>query len=237
MDAQKYPYYCINLKRSTARRAKMEATYKKFGLYYQFVPAVDGRALNPDTYSHMNLKLNETACMISHFKAISRAFFDGVPIAIVQEDDTSFDLMACWVHSLTEVIEGAPADWDILHVSAFYKGARPWKGQLKFLKWSKEVIASTYIINRRGMEKVVNALKFDGAGNLQLPVDGCDVKDPLDICLYEIVNTYVPNLIMFIPYNGQDIPSDIHGFLNTDMWAEKKATLRCIKEKQLQTTR
>lgn len=106
--------YCINLKRSVERRAKMEIELRKTGLDYAFIDGVDGRLLSAEAlkanyspwrsrFRHgMGLTRGEIGCALSHVK-----FFHQVvahdEVAFVVEDDVAFSEAA------REAIEEAAA--------------------------------------------------------------------------------------------------------------------------------
>lgn len=93
--------YCINLKRSIERRARMEAELKKTGLEFEFIDAVDGRTLSEEDlkrkYSHwrtrfrygIGLTRGEIGCSLSHVKFFDR-IIDSDSVGFVVEDDVSF---------------------------------------------------------------------------------------------------------------------------------------------------
>lgn len=93
--------YCINLKRSTERRAKMEVELGNLGLPYEFIDAVDGRLLTRDAkqvaYSHwrtlcrhgLGLIAGEIGVAMSHCKFFEKIIANNEP-GFVVEDDVSF---------------------------------------------------------------------------------------------------------------------------------------------------
>lgn len=93
--------YCINLKRSIERRAKMEAELKKLGLSYEFIEAVDGRKLSAAertaSYSSWRTRFRhgkdltpgELGCVMSHLKFFQK-IIETNEIGFVLEDDVSF---------------------------------------------------------------------------------------------------------------------------------------------------
>lgn len=91
--------YCINLKRSTDRRAKMEAELAKTSLPYEFIDAVDGRLLNAEekrrVYSlwrtrfrcGLGLTGGELGCALSHVLFFNRILESSDKVGVVLEDD------------------------------------------------------------------------------------------------------------------------------------------------------
>lgn len=93
--------YCINLKRSTDRRRKMEQELAKLPFQYEFIDAIDGRALSDSEISRCynkwrtrfrcgkGLSRGEIGCALSHIEFFKHVIDDKVP-AFVFEDDVSF---------------------------------------------------------------------------------------------------------------------------------------------------
>lgn len=93
--------YCINLKRSTKRRAKMSAELEKLGLPYEFIDAVDGRTLSSDeraaAYSSWHTRFRhgkdltpgELGCAMSHIKFFQK-IIETNEVGFVLEDDVAF---------------------------------------------------------------------------------------------------------------------------------------------------
>lgn len=93
--------YCINLKRSTDRRAKMEAELTKVGLSYEFIDAVDGRLLSAaeretaygswhTRFRHgKDLTPGELGCAVSHIKFFQK-IIETNEVGFVLEDDVAF---------------------------------------------------------------------------------------------------------------------------------------------------
>lgn len=89
------PIFVINLPRDSARRAKMAARLDGLNRAYRFVDAVDGRALDPQTYDQRlrrryfgrELTPGEVGCLLSHKRVCEIICREEIPFAIVLEDD------------------------------------------------------------------------------------------------------------------------------------------------------
>lgn len=91
--------YCINLKRSTERRAKMEVELGKTSLPYEFIDAIDGRAMSDKeikrVYSNIRtlfrrglpMTRGEIGCVLSHLLFYDKVLAGEDEIALVLEDD------------------------------------------------------------------------------------------------------------------------------------------------------
>lgn len=93
--------FVINLKRSTERRKHMEKQLKRLGLDYEFVEAVDGRALSDealrgvsDLDNYMKHPTWESrgkgliGCALSHRNVYEEIVKRQIPRALILEDDT-----------------------------------------------------------------------------------------------------------------------------------------------------
>jgi glycosyl transferase family 25 len=100
LKSQPIPVYCINLPRSSARRAHMEAEFGRVGWDATFIPALDGvRMLNLESLqrdgvlSRDNISITkplchaEVGCYLTHEYIWRTILRTGQPYAIICEDD------------------------------------------------------------------------------------------------------------------------------------------------------
>ncbi len=100
MKSQAIPIYCINLVRSTARRARMQAEFRRVGWEATFIPAIDGPntidifellwsgILSPHNRSLQNpLSPAEIGCYLTHEHIWRRIQLAREPYALICEDD------------------------------------------------------------------------------------------------------------------------------------------------------
>ena len=153
--------YWINLDRSVERKRSMMHQLTNFGAKHERISAVDGRH---DLHHHeiesswkcRGTTAAEYATTLSHIKAIAAAYRDHEAVAMIMEDDmkiirlpNEYFLSLC------------PSDWDIIQMSATGSKAPFIYGNPRyyFLPWRPAYINSGgYLINRRGMIKVLAAL-------------------------------------------------------------------------------
>jgi glycosyl transferase family 25 len=92
--------YVINLKRSPERRINMTAQLTTHGIDYEIVEAVDGRQLDltdPEVINSIAPSFRaaewflptHVACAMSHLSAYRKILDDGLPWALVMEDDVT----------------------------------------------------------------------------------------------------------------------------------------------------
>jgi glycosyl transferase family 25 len=118
------PVFVINLDRSVDRLAHIGAELARVHMSFERVAGVDGRLVPPDLRPQFldgdnplgRLSDGEIGCYASHLKAHQRILSEGLPYALVLEDDARL------TPDLPEVanaaIAFAPEGWDVIHLSA-----------------------------------------------------------------------------------------------------------------------
>ena len=140
-------------------------------------------------------KFTELGCLLSHIKAIKYAYDNNYTEALIVEDDCYFGLMPAWTkNNIRDILSELPTDWEIV---ALYHNKRIDINKkytlIKDKTYNFGIVA--YVINRRGMEKILNNSGHDVIDfkNNKLVVS--------DDYIYDLVNTYIYNLSLFIPIN------------------------------------
>jgi len=94
-----HPIFVINLEGSTARRDACQAQLTRLGLTPTFFPAVDGRKMSDDEIAAIvdengrlrrapkPLSKAEVGCYLSHWGVLQKIVAEGIPQALVMEDD------------------------------------------------------------------------------------------------------------------------------------------------------
>lgn len=152
------PIYVINMERSKDRKQYIEEHFKKYKVSsYQFVKAIDGSQENLDSIL-INTKNNtvskgESACSISHLKAISQWLDNSdSDYAIICEDDVSLDTVNFWDFTWDEFLKSVNKNYDILQMSIINNFVvNPRLHLREFSDWS----ASAYLIKRSYAEKLI----------------------------------------------------------------------------------
>ena len=131
------PVFVINLERSAHRRAFIVPYLESLGIRPQIFPAVDGRLLDrdelardgryDDAYAHQrfsrSLTMGEIGATLSHVGVCRKIVEDGLPVAVVVEDDITFiDGVADVVR---KALANAPADWEFLQLYHWCKDTYP----------------------------------------------------------------------------------------------------------------
>ncbi|TRW94878.1 glycosyltransferase family 25 protein [Paracoccus sp. M683] len=153
--------YLINMDGATDRLAEMQARLDALGLPFQRLPGVNGRALQfpiPE-FSEWSYRLlhgrrrtpPEIGCYLSHVNA-ARAFLDSqADLALILEDDASFDA------DLLDTLDRAAMQrgfWNILRLSTVNNGAKYpvcdlGNGRSLAIALTREKGAGAYVIDRR----------------------------------------------------------------------------------------
>lgn len=125
----------INLERSIIRNKKMIEALEKLNCKYVKIDAIDANNINKNQLKQgvindyiYKIKDNvivkprekEIAIILSHIKALNYICENNIEIAIVMEDDISFQYVYDWNKQINDIINNAPKDWKILklHTSA-----------------------------------------------------------------------------------------------------------------------
>jgi len=194
------PIYYINLDRSTERRQSMESQVDKYSIpNVHRVPGVDGKNLISRTkgvyphefgdikYSVHNYTeeytLGELACVMSHLLAIQKARDDGNDVAIIMEDDISFNLLPLWpINSVLDIINNAPPDWTI--ISMFLIDPECYNSSIDYIPFNIRqcVSSAAYIVNRKGMDNIFRDMKHN---EFVLKKKEC-IPFPADFVIYDL---------------------------------------------------
>jgi GR25 family glycosyltransferase involved in LPS biosynthesis len=156
------PCYWINRTEDDLRRTTMTNWLDQSKIRHYRIEAITPQT-TPEfkiLKHHQDVATNlEVACIASHLKAVLQAWQDGAPYALIMEDD----LRALYVYDYQQMVDLAPTDWETLqlHVSnptavirlgnIFVKPGALWQ------EWERDnYSAGAYLINRRGMKKLID---------------------------------------------------------------------------------
>jgi GR25 family glycosyltransferase involved in LPS biosynthesis len=212
--------YWINLDRSKDRRISMENMFgdKVFeNIPQQRISAYDGKKNPKSVYNKLVIDRRkqsntEYACLLSHLETIQKFDASQHNVALILEDDATLEFKKYWKKSIKEIINNAPADWDIIMVSYMYSGNHnvllyDWStSNQEYDKYKYENYYSTiaYLINKNGARKILSVYNKDDK-KYKLSEQ---YKAIADIYLFQALNTYVYKYPMFIYKTDND--STIH---------------------------
>jgi glycosyl transferase family 25 len=163
MTEQPERIFLINLDRSVERLAHMRGQFGRLGMVVERVPGVEG--LNIPSWMRLEFKgphllsAGEVGCYASHLVVAQKIVAEGLPYAVVLEDDAILD--DDFLASCADAIEHAPEGWDLIHLSAAPTLKRtmvavadlPNTGRalVQYLQYPWTTVA--YVISNRGARK------------------------------------------------------------------------------------
>lgn len=104
--------YCLNLRKSTDRKIKMEAQFEREGLEVQFIEAVDARVENPELETE--IYIGDWGNLMSHRKVWEDMIENDHKMALVFEDQAK--LVTNFSQKLNEI--KLPEKWDVIYLGA-----------------------------------------------------------------------------------------------------------------------
>jgi glycosyl transferase family 25 len=202
------PVFLINLDRSPDRLAFMQAEANRIGLKFERVPAVDRTAvpddlraqfLAPDGSPAGPLSPGEVGCYASHLTVHQRVVREGLPCAVVLEDDAR--LTPHLMDVVPAAVTVAPEDWDLIHLSAVVNRAvyamADLPGGCHLVRYMRPPRGTAgYIISRSGAAKML------APAPRRRPID-VDLKLAYERNL-DVLGVYPPPVIW-----GNHFPSEI----------------------------
>lgn len=212
------PIFWINLDASVGRCLEMRKQLNGFNINKR-IQAIDGR--NQEQFNKNYKIINYTsifstsiiAVICSHIKAIKTGYDLNYDIICVLEDDAKFDLIKYYPFTLKDIIKRTDKDWDAIQL--YVGDTDKLKSYLdsslkgKKLKITKRIgfhSGTAYIINRKGMEKILNSLDTDG----EKYFDFKNIKIPSVECyIFKNLNSYILNF-PFIYYFSNSSTIDIY---------------------------
>jgi len=201
----KVPIYYINIDESVDRKIYIINEFKKFNININRIKGItpnDIQESNKLTY-HLKCQTNtdlELACLLSHIKAIHTSYINNDEYSMIIEDDIIIHRMI----NFKKLIKTAPKDWDILQMFSL-QSDHLYPVEDKSL-WSKHnhksYSAGAYIINRKGMEKILRYFyptTYNNKDYNSLILDFTYFNNLCvsDYLLYTLTNTYICRDLFF----------------------------------------
>lgn len=167
-----YPIFYINLDKDTSRRDYMEQQLSRLSTTYYRVRGINGKNIKNlqkdeiDGVSFINdypeLRPGELGCTLSHIQAIATAWKMQIPIALICEDDCSFD--ACGItSSIPEVVKNAPSDWEILQLFTGGLKRDQTDAETSYIRFEPRSTTwsnAAYLITRKGMSRLLSQVGY-----------------------------------------------------------------------------
>lgn len=210
--------YWINLERSKDRKLRMINQFKKFNITnHERIEAVNGKKIKEYEFKlpkkiekEISKQKNVLGCILSHLKCIKKAYENNDQICMIMEDDICLETIPKWNISLKQLVNEAPKNWEILHLSMSNLNIIN-----KLLKMKEKYIKNnfdhwgtiSYLINRKGIEKLYNFYELFKKPNFNN--DHIHEYNNFVVAenIYSHVNTYTYTKILFTFINTE---STIH---------------------------
>jgi FkbM family methyltransferase len=202
-----YPIFYINLKSSKDRELNMKKQINKYNINnITRIEGVNGNILKSlkegiiydGTKYKNNCKISkaELGCSLSHLKTIKYIYDLNIDIALILEDDLSFDLMPLWEYSLPELvknIEYKHNNWNIIRIHNITCNIENNYDKLEIECWG----CKAYIINRKGAENIINTFYI----NNEIIIDCNNFKKGVaDFIIYNNIDNNNVCLDYKLPY-------------------------------------
>ena len=199
--------YWINLRKSRIRCKEMEKIFQDSvfnNIKIERIDAIDGKSTNIDSILNQNF-INiqeqntkvEYACLLSHLNTIYNFSNSDNKIALIMEDDMTLEYKPYWKESITQIINKAPHDWEIIQLCYISQNT-----PIHLYNLNDGIFFSTgaYLINKEG------ALKIKKQNNLYILNQ--NINHTADEYLFKTLITYTYKYPLFIyKYNNN---STIH---------------------------
>ena len=223
------PVYYINMDKHIDRRRFMTTQLEKYFYRYTRISGFNGYLIQNTENDTVNgitffnkypfLTKGEIGCVLSHLNAIKTSYENNDLYSLILEDDTMVHLLSLDIN-LEKIMSEAPVDWEMIQLFCI----KNTKEELNNLPASLDTGAfiyykhqpthysfSTvaYIINRKGMKKILNQtyigknVFYVGPNKNNIPKYGA-----ADFFLYDLAVTYIlyPNIFYV---NNIDLNSPI----------------------------
>lgn len=208
------PMYYINLEKSIHRNKFIQDQILLYNLKnVKRLEAINGKLINKNNdtielnskttikFSNNYSKVSKSiiGCVLSHIKAIYNSYINGDSVSIIMEDDVSFALYPRWKNDIQYIINQAPKDWHI--ITLYHHKCNKFSKTYVSFNDKNYLSALVYVINRKGMEKLLEKVIINNTIQLNKNISKCDVV--ADVFIYQMTgNTYFYMDCLFLPYNN-----------------------------------
>jgi GR25 family glycosyltransferase involved in LPS biosynthesis len=156
------------------------------------ISAIDGAIIDLSYITNLIAPLTnyEKACTLSHIKAISYLENIDGNYFLILEDDITLNNISLFSIDIKHIIENAP-DFDILLLSKIVPVSTNSfiESNNLYINWIEGIYsAASYIISRKGINKIKNIAKYNFNNNNFTINNNINIADTY---LYKLVNTYV----------------------------------------------
>lgn len=226
--------YWINLDRSSDRRQHMMEQLKGTNNYR--IGAIDGidenkyleyKIINPNPKFSPSLN----AIVATHMKAIKLAKLNELDYVIIMEDKCHFEhtgLSKYTIQDMIKIMDAQDQSWDIIQLSPVCTANNNYqdyiRNNFRITKWRENQYGCNYLINKRGIDKMLNLIPTDGEKIFDFTTVSRQV-DPEKIILGNM-NSYAINYPLFYVYWDT---STFDQYYKNDSTYPKQASLLSLK--------
>jgi GR25 family glycosyltransferase involved in LPS biosynthesis len=216
--------YWINLDRADNRRKNMTEMLKNLPVKNERISAIDGKKISLQELlifftkrENIENQLNryEYGCLLSHLNAIKQFSETDYKYALIFEDDVSLEYVKYWNKKISDIINEAPNDWEIIMLN-YISNKTP--EDLYELNINENFFsAQAYIINNTAAKKFINKYYI----NFKYDLTEFN-KYAADVFIFSLIKTYCYKY----PYFTYSVDNDstIHSdHLDFHKIAKKKA--------------
>ena len=161
---------------------------------------------------------SEIGCCLSHLLAIKTAYNNGDEYALILEDDVQLNLLNILDINITELVDNAPEDWEIIKFFSIrdpYENDKPIK-TYKYFKYYLDIPikyptwgAQSYLLNKKGMKNVIDYTVVDNNSFYIQNKNNIFTHGRSDDLIFQIAKTYNVLPGIFYP-NNLVLNSTIH---------------------------
>jgi GR25 family glycosyltransferase involved in LPS biosynthesis len=155
--------YWINLDRSEQRRKNMQKLLKQIKIKNERIRAVDGKFYSDDDiYGKFIAKdgfkqsRTEYACLLSHLNTIKTFSESDHNIALILEDDLSLEYTKYWDKKISQIINEAPSDWEIIMLN--YVSKHKLENNFTLNLNGGLSCCGSYLINKKGAKRFIDKI-------------------------------------------------------------------------------
>lgn len=204
-----YPIYYINMDKDVHRREYVEKQLDKISNNYNRVQGIVGVNI-PDAdkkdireiqgihfiNEYDTLTKGEIGCILSHIKAINTAYNNGDDIALICEDDIYTEPYKL-SKPVEYIVENAPKDWELLQLFTLDPNRTFNYNNIEYIRRTDDYSFIAYIINRKGMEKVLSILGYPY--HIRQINKGYPEYGYADYYINSLLTVYIPTPYIFLP--------------------------------------
>jgi GR25 family glycosyltransferase involved in LPS biosynthesis len=239
------PVYYINMDKDIDRRKYMESQLPYHFKRYYRIPGVNGKLIKNKNHDIVdgieffnefnNNSTSEIGCTLSHLLSIKTAYDNGEEVACIMEDDVYMNLLNVQGESLDDFVKtiNNNLDWEILQLY-YHNSNNLNKNFIKIKDYTLHLhnkgkytySTAFYIINRKGMEKILSNM----GNNPFYLLKKMSMEGVADYIIYDQAKTYTLNPSIIIP-NNTEIDSTIHTDHTNDHLKSSFNTLKKYENK------